>query len=88
MATLLHSFSSALNETESNLSLNSEKSKETDGVPAVQQFREAFKKEQKQSMLGKNRTIQSALYREITLNIAEAQLNSDNCMAMFFDCLT
>lgn len=77
MVSLQLSLSSALGKTENNLPLDDEESKETDGVPAVQEFREAFKKEQKQSILGTNRTVGGTSYRRIILNVAEAQLNSD-----------
>ncbi|XP_053162950.1 Fanconi anemia group B protein [Hemicordylus capensis] len=77
MVTLRHSFSSALRQTENRWSLTCKESKETDCIPAVQQVREAFKKEQKQSMLGMNQTVGGDLYRGIILNVAEAQLNSD-----------
>nr|XP_056717771.1 Fanconi anemia group B protein [Euleptes europaea] len=77
MVFLRLSLSSALHKTENKLPLDDEESKETDNVPTVQQFRETFKKEQKQSILGANRTVGGAFYRRIILNVAEAQLNSD-----------
>ncbi|KAL8190269.1 UNVERIFIED_CONTAM: hypothetical protein K2H54_046837 [Gekko kuhli] len=77
MVSLRLSLSSAIHKTENNLPLDDEESKETDSVPAVQQFREAFKKEQKQSILGTNRTLGGTSYRRIILDAVEAQLNSD-----------
>lgn len=77
MVCLQFSLSSALQKPENNLPLDDEGSKETDSVPAVQQFREAFKKEQKQSILGANQTVGGTLYRRIILDITQAQLNSD-----------
>ncbi|XP_060089978.1 Fanconi anemia group B protein [Heteronotia binoei] len=77
MVSLQLSLSSALCKTENNLPLDDEESKETDSVPAVQQFREAFKKEQKQSVVDTNRTVDGTIYRRLILNVAEAQLNSD-----------
>ncbi|XP_066477930.1 Fanconi anemia group B protein [Tiliqua scincoides] len=87
MVTLRHSLSSALRQTANLCSLNYEGSKETDNVPVVQQFREAFKKDQEQSMVGMNRTVGGNLYREIILTVAEAQVNSDiisgQCSSLF-----
>ncbi|XP_015273064.1 PREDICTED: Fanconi anemia group B protein [Gekko japonicus] len=77
MVSLRLSLSSALHKTENNLLLDDEESKEADRVPAVQQFREAFKKGQKQSVLGTTRTLGGSFYRRIILNVVEAQLNSD-----------
>ncbi|XP_054829978.1 Fanconi anemia group B protein [Eublepharis macularius] len=77
MIFLWHSLSSDLCKTENNLSLDDDEDKETDSASTVQQFREAFKKEQKQSMLGTNQTVGGTSYRRIILNVAEAQLNSD-----------
>uniref|UniRef100_A0ACB8FIT5 Uncharacterized protein n=1 Tax=Sphaerodactylus townsendi TaxID=933632 RepID=A0ACB8FIT5_9SAUR len=71
------SLSSPLHKTENNLPLDDEESEGTDSVPTVQQFREAFKKEQKQSILGTNQTVSGIFYRRMTWNVAEAQLNSD-----------
>ncbi|XP_077199302.1 Fanconi anemia group B protein [Paroedura picta] len=77
MLSLRLSLSCALSQTESSLPLDDEGSEETGSVPAVQQFREAFKKEQKQSILGMNRTVGGTFYRRIILDVSEAQLNSD-----------
>uniref|UniRef100_A0A8D0GQ85 FA complementation group B n=1 Tax=Sphenodon punctatus TaxID=8508 RepID=A0A8D0GQ85_SPHPU len=86
MDTLMSSFSSAVNEVENNLALRYEGSKKTssaivdsllDKKEAVQQFREEFQNEQKQSTLGMNLILSSASYRQIALKVAEAQLDSD-----------
>ncbi|XP_043360046.1 Fanconi anemia group B protein isoform X2 [Dermochelys coriacea] len=86
MVTLRSSFSSAVSEVENNLTLSCEAGKKisrvtvsslSDKKEAVQQFREKLQNEQKQSALGMNRTVSGALYRQITLKIAEAQLCSD-----------
>ncbi|XP_030429149.1 Fanconi anemia group B protein [Gopherus evgoodei] len=86
MDTLRSSFSSAVSEVENNLTLSCEAGKKMSRVTgstlsnkkeAVQQFREELQNEQKQSALGMNRTVSGALYRQITLKIAEAQLCSD-----------
>ncbi|KAH1185451.1 Fanconi anemia group B protein [Mauremys mutica] len=86
MDSLRSSFSSAVSEVENNLTLSCEAGKKmsrvigsslSDKKEAVQQFREELRNEQKQSALGMNRTVSGALYRQITLKIAEAQLCSD-----------
>ncbi|KAM9171345.1 Fanconi anemia group B protein isoform 2-T2 [Pangshura tecta] len=86
MDTLRSSFSSAVSEVENNLTLNCDAGKKmnrvtgsslSDKKEAMQQFREELRNEQKQSALGMNRTVSGALYRQITLKIADAQLCSD-----------
>ncbi|TFK10289.1 protein FAM13B [Platysternon megacephalum] len=86
MVTLWSSFSSAVSEVENNLTLSCEAGKKmsrvtvsslSDKKEAVRQFREELQNEQKQSALGMNRTVSGALYRQLTLKIAEAQLCSD-----------
>ncbi|XP_075770577.1 Fanconi anemia group B protein isoform X1 [Pelodiscus sinensis] len=79
-------FSSTVSELENNLTQSYEAGEKRSGVTvsslsgkkeAVQQLREKFQNEQKQSALNMNRTVSGALYRQITLKIAEAQLCSD-----------
>ncbi|XP_033003273.1 Fanconi anemia group B protein isoform X2 [Lacerta agilis] len=77
MVTLRQASSAALSQPENHLSLIYEESKEASSVSAVQQFREQFQREQKQCMLGMNRTVGGALYRRLILNVFESQLNSD-----------
>lgn len=77
MVTLQQFLSSALRQTAKLWSLNDKGSKETDSIPAVQHFREAFKKDQEQSMVGMTRTLGGDLYREIILTVAETQMSSD-----------
>ncbi|XP_032651822.1 Fanconi anemia group B protein [Chelonoidis abingdonii] len=86
MDTLRSSFSSAVSEVENNFTLSCEAGKKmsrvtgsslSDKKEAVQQFRDELRNEQKQSALGMNQTVSGALYRQITLKIAEAQLCSD-----------
>ncbi|XP_053243165.1 Fanconi anemia group B protein isoform X3 [Podarcis raffonei] len=77
MVTLRQASSAALSQLENHLSLIYEESKEASSVSAVQQFREQFQREQKQCMLGMNRTVGGALYRRLILNVFESQLNSD-----------
>ncbi|XP_062983598.1 Fanconi anemia group B protein [Elgaria multicarinata webbii] len=87
MVTLRHSFASALSQTESNFSLSYEENMETSSISAVQHFREAFQRAQKQSILGMNQTVSGALYRGLLLNVFEPQLNSDliswQCSSLF-----
>lgn len=87
VVTLQHAVSSALRQTANLWSLNSMGSKETDSIPAVQQFREAFKKDQGQIMVGMNQTVGGDLYREIVWTVAETQVNSDliswQCSSIF-----
>uniref|UniRef100_A0A8D2J2R4 FA complementation group B n=1 Tax=Varanus komodoensis TaxID=61221 RepID=A0A8D2J2R4_VARKO len=87
IVTLRHSFSSALSQTESKLSLSYEETSETTSISAMQHVREAFKKAQKQTMLGMNQTISGALYRGLVSNVFESQLNSDmiswQCSSLF-----
>nr|XP_028583477.1 Fanconi anemia group B protein isoform X1 [Podarcis muralis]XP_028583478.1 Fanconi anemia group B protein isoform X1 [Podarcis muralis] len=77
MVTLRQASSAALSQPENYLSLIYEESKEASSVSAVQQFREQFQREQKQCMLGMNRTVGGALYRRLILNVFESQLDSD-----------
>ncbi|XP_065436577.1 Fanconi anemia group B protein isoform X2 [Chrysemys picta bellii] len=86
MVTLRSSFSSAVSEVENNLTLSCEADKKmsrftvsslADKKEAVRQLREELQNEQKQSALGMNRTVSGALYRQISLEIIEAQLCSD-----------
>uniref|UniRef100_A0A8C3P7Q0 FA complementation group B n=1 Tax=Chrysemys picta bellii TaxID=8478 RepID=A0A8C3P7Q0_CHRPI len=86
MVTLRSSFSSAVSEVENNLTLSCEADRKmsrftvsslADKKEAVRQLREELQNEQKQSALGMNRTVSGALYRQISLEIIEAQLCSD-----------
>lgn len=86
MATFRTSFSSVVSEVENNLTVSYEAGKTMNRVTvsslsekkeAVRQFREELQNEQKQSALGMNRTVSGALYRQMALKIAEAQLCSD-----------
>uniref|UniRef100_A0A8C8SKR7 FA complementation group B n=1 Tax=Pelusios castaneus TaxID=367368 RepID=A0A8C8SKR7_9SAUR len=86
MVTFRSSFSSAVSEVENNLIPSSEADKTmsrvtvsslSDRKEAVRQFREELKNEQKQSALSMNRTVSGALYRQMALKIAGAQLCSD-----------
>ncbi|XP_070606889.1 Fanconi anemia group B protein isoform X2 [Erythrolamprus reginae] len=69
-----HVLSSALRQTENNFSL---KNKENNSASAVERFKEAFIKEQKQSMLSMNRTVSGSLIRKHILNVFDLQMNSD-----------
>ncbi|XP_067422216.1 Fanconi anemia group B protein [Emydura macquarii macquarii] len=86
MVTFRSSFSSVVSEVENNLTVSYEASKTMSRVTvsslsekkeAVQQFREELQNEQKQSALGMNRIVSGALYRQMALKIAGAQLCSD-----------
>ncbi|NWU54165.1 FANCB protein, partial [Dromas ardeola] len=48
-----------------------------DSEEGVQQFRKKLQNEREESVLSMNQTMNGALYREIALKIAEAQLSSD-----------
>ncbi|XP_032839777.2 Fanconi anemia group B protein [Tyto alba] len=48
-----------------------------DSEEGVQQFRKKLQNEREESMLSMNQTMNGALYQEIALKIAEAQLSSD-----------
>ncbi|NXU58015.1 FANCB protein, partial [Turnix velox] len=81
-----NSFFSKENTGEKSFTWDSEPGKKTSDAPVaslldneegVQQFRRKLQKEREESMRSMNQTMSSALYREITLKIAEAQLSSD-----------
>ncbi|XP_026724025.1 Fanconi anemia group B protein isoform X2 [Athene cunicularia] len=48
-----------------------------DSEEGVQQFRKKFQNEREESVLSMNQTMNGALYQELALKIAEAQLSSD-----------
>lgn len=82
---ILGSLSSALVEVENNLVQSCEASKEkSSGVVAalsdrkenIHPYRKEFQRE-KTHTLGTNRKVSGALYREMTLKLAEVQLRSD-----------
>lgn len=72
-----HVLSAALRQIENNFSLKNEGSKENNSASAVEHFKEAFIKEQKQSMLSMNRTMSGSLFRKHILNVFDLQMNSD-----------
>ncbi|XP_067152939.1 Fanconi anemia group B protein isoform X2 [Apteryx mantelli] len=81
-----NSFSSKENKAENSLTWGNETGKKISDAPVasfldseegVQQFRKKLQNEREESMLSMNQTMNGALYQEITLKIAEAQLHSD-----------
>ncbi|XP_072705515.1 Fanconi anemia group B protein [Ciconia boyciana] len=86
MLTLRSSFSSKESKAENSLTWGNEPGKKTSDVPVaslldseegVQQFRKKLQNEREESVLSMNQTMNGALYQEIALKIAEAQLSSD-----------
>ncbi|XP_051840449.1 Fanconi anemia group B protein isoform X1 [Antechinus flavipes] len=87
--TLKNSFSSAISEIESNLAQRCEivkKNTNSNSMPkalstgteeTIQWIREQLQQEKEQITWGMNLTLSSAIYREITLKVAEVQLESD-----------
>lgn len=82
---ILGSFSSALVKVESNLVQSCEASKEktsgdvaalSDIEESIHAYRKELQREKKQK-LGTNLKVSGALYREMTLKLAEVQLKSD-----------
>ncbi|XP_032082806.1 Fanconi anemia group B protein isoform X1 [Thamnophis elegans] len=69
--------SSTLRQTENNFFLKNEGNKENNSASIVGHFKEAFIKEQKQSMLSMNRTVSGSLFRKYILNLFDLQMNSD-----------
>ncbi|NXG34044.1 FANCB protein, partial [Dromaius novaehollandiae] len=79
-------FSSKENKSENSLTLANETGKKIGDAPVasfldseegVQQFRKKLQNEREESVLSMNQTMNGALYQEIALKIAEAQLHSD-----------
>ncbi|NWX40805.1 FANCB protein, partial [Steatornis caripensis] len=86
MLTSRSSFFSKESEAEDSLLWRNEPSKKISDAPVaslldseegVQQFRKKLQNERQESVLSMNQTMNGALYREIALKIAEAQLSSD-----------
>ncbi|NXT37605.1 FANCB protein, partial [Pelecanoides urinatrix] len=86
MLTLRSSFFSEESKAENSLTWGKEPGKKISDVPVaslldgeegVQQFRKKLQNEREESVLSMNRTMNGALYQEIALKIAEAQLISD-----------
>ncbi|NXJ39209.1 FANCB protein, partial [Ciconia maguari] len=86
MLTLRSSFSSKESKAENSLTWGNEPGKKTSDAPVaslldseegVQQFRKKLQNEREESVLSMNQTMNGALYQEIALKIAEAQLSSD-----------
>ncbi|KFQ47955.1 Fanconi anemia group B protein, partial [Nestor notabilis] len=86
MLTLRNSFFSKESKAENSLTWGNEPGKTISGAPVaslldseegVQQFRKKLQDERKESVLSMNQTMNGALYQEISLKIAAAQLNSD-----------
>ncbi|XP_072470426.1 Fanconi anemia group B protein isoform X1 [Notamacropus eugenii] len=88
IVTLKNSFSSAVSEVESNLAQRCEiiKKNNSSRMPkasslgteeAVQWIREELQQEREQITWGMNLTLSNAIYREMTLKVAEIQLKSD-----------
>ncbi|XP_075378200.1 Fanconi anemia group B protein [Mycteria americana] len=84
--TLRSSFSSKESKAENSLTWGNEPGKKTSDAPVaslldseegVQQFRKKLQNEREESVLSMNQTMNGALYQEIALKIAEAQLSSD-----------
>ncbi|NXE03957.1 FANCB protein, partial [Lophotis ruficrista] len=79
-------FFSKESKAENSLTWGNEPSKKISDAPvaslldseeAVQQFRKKLQNEREESVLNMNQTMNGALYQEIALKIAEAQLSSD-----------
>ncbi|KFZ64740.1 Fanconi anemia group B protein, partial [Podiceps cristatus] len=86
MLTLRSSFFSKESKAEDSLTWGNEPGKKTSDAPVaslldseegVQQFRKKLQNEREESMRSMNQTMNGALYQEIALKIAEAQLSSD-----------
>ncbi|NXF52132.1 FANCB protein, partial [Oceanites oceanicus] len=86
MLTLRSSFFSKESKAENSLTCGKEPGKKIIDAPVaslldseegVQQFRKTLQNEREESMLSMNQTMNGALYQEIALQIAEAQLSSD-----------
>ncbi|NXA21719.1 FANCB protein, partial [Ibidorhyncha struthersii] len=86
MLTLRSSFFSKGSKAENSLTWGNEPGKKISDAPVaslldseegVQQFRKKFQNEREESVLSTNQTMNGALYQEIALKIAEAQLSSD-----------
>ncbi|KFV11386.1 Fanconi anemia group B protein, partial [Tauraco erythrolophus] len=86
MLTLRRSFFSKENKAENSLTWGNEPGKKISDAPVaslldseegVQRFRKKLQNEREESVLSMNQTMNGALYQEIALKIAEAQLNSD-----------
>ncbi|KAM9039546.1 Fanconi anemia group B protein isoform X2 [Sarcophilus harrisii] len=89
IVTLKNCFSSVISEIESNLAQRCEtvkkntnsnsmpKASSTDTEETIQWIREQLQQEKEQITWGMNLTLSSAIYREITLKVAEVQLESD-----------
>ncbi|XP_008934735.1 PREDICTED: Fanconi anemia group B protein [Merops nubicus] len=85
MLTLRSSFFSKESKAENSLTWGNEAGKKITDVPValldseegVQQFRKKLQNEQEECVLSMNQTMNGALYQEIALKIAEAQLSSD-----------
>ncbi|NWZ56592.1 FANCB protein, partial [Haliaeetus albicilla] len=83
---LRSSFFSKESKAENSLTWGNEPGKKISDVPVaslldseegVQQFRKKLQNEREESVLSMNQTMNGALYQEIALKIAEAQLSSD-----------
>ncbi|XP_030332301.1 Fanconi anemia group B protein [Strigops habroptila] len=86
MLTSRNSFFSKESKAENSLTWGNEPGKTISGAPVaslldseegVQQFRKKLQGERKESVLSMNQAMNGALYQEISLKIAAAQLNSD-----------
>jgi len=86
MLTLRSSFFSKKTKAENSLTWANEPGKKIEDVPVaslldseegVQQFRKKLQNEREESVLSMNQTMNGALYQEVALKIAEAQLSSD-----------
>ncbi|NXH75828.1 FANCB protein, partial [Hydrobates tethys] len=86
MLTLRSSFFSKESKAENSLTWGKEPGKKISDAPVaslldseegVWQFRKKLQNEQEESVLSMNQTMNGALYQEIALKIAEAQLSSD-----------
>ncbi|KAM6212881.1 Fanconi anemia group B protein isoform 1-T2 [Sarcoramphus papa] len=86
MLTLRSSFFLNENKAENSLTWGSEPGKKISDAPVassldseegVQQFRKKLQNEREESVLSMNQTMNGALYQEIALKMAEAQLSSD-----------
>ncbi|KGL96499.1 Fanconi anemia group B protein, partial [Charadrius vociferus] len=86
MLTLRSSFFSKESKAENSLTWGNEPGKKISDAPVaslldseegVQQFRKKLQNKREECVLSMNQTMNGALYREIALKIAEAQLSSD-----------
>ncbi|XP_050771093.1 Fanconi anemia group B protein [Gymnogyps californianus] len=86
MLTLRSSFFLNENKAENSLTWGNEPGKKISDAPVassldseegVQQFRKKLQNEREESVLSMNQTMNGALYQEIALKMAEAQLSSD-----------